>query len=350
MAAIIDLTLIRTSQQPWGLRLQGGADFEKALTISSVTEGSPSQLSGLQTGDVLLQINGLEAMLMTHKQGQDAIISAGDKVPLVVQRFGGPDLPAPPGTWRPSVELIGGPATAPASAGHTYTKTSLAANPVPEDTHWDVKHNITAKGFQPSTSSLPSTAPAPASVIAPGPPGFKSISAPITKQSSGPAPTGPPRPQVCWKCGKPIIGVFLQIKGRPIHAECFTCEICKCSLKNVGHFLIAEKLYCQVHAMQAQAQLQGGEAAPAQAAAPQGGAPMPQGLAANLAKLAIKPQGAKVPGFSPGSSLITAPGPPPGSAPGSAAWEDKLNANTAAMAGNAEDFTKEFMKQLTGGQ
>merc|ERR1712013_874355 len=221
MAAIIDLTLIRTSHQPWGLRLQGGADFEKALTISSVTEGSPSQLSGLQTGDILLQINGLEAMLMTHKQGQDAIISAGDNVPLVVQRFGGPDLPAPPGTWRPSVELIGGPATAPASAGHTYTKTSLAANPVPEDTHWDVKHNITAKGFQPSTSSLPSTAPAPAP-----------------------------------------------------------------------------------------------------ATAPQGGAPMPQGLAANLAKLAIKPQGAKVPGFSPGSSLITAPGPPPGSAPGSAAWED----------------------------
>ena len=149
MAAIIDLTLIRTSHQPWGLRLQGGADFEKALTISSVTEGSPSQLSGLQvsmlytvqislatgyvqTGDILLQINGLEAMLMTHKQGQDAIISAGDKVPLVVQRFGGPDLPTPPGTWRPSVELIGGPATAPASAGHTYTKTSLAANPVPE--------------------------------------------------------------------------------------------------------------------------------------------------------------------------------------------------------------------------
>merc|ERR1719474_915934 len=263
---MIELTLTRTSHQPWGLRLQGGADFEKALTISSVTEGSPSHLSGLKTGDVLVTINGLEAMLMTHKQGQEAIISAGDNVPLVVQRVGGPDLPAPPGTWRPSVQLIGGPATAPASAGHTYTKTSLAANPVPEDTHWDVKHNITAKGFQPVASSLPS-----------------------------PAPTGPPRPQVCWKCGKPIIGVFLQIKGRPIHAECFTCEICKCSLKNVGHFLIAEKLYCQAHAMQAQAQLQGGEPAPAQAAVPQGGAPMPQGLAANLARLAIKPQGGKVP-------------------------------------------------------
>ena len=95
--------------------------------------------------------------------------------------------------------------------------------------------------------------------------------------------------------------------------------------------------------MQAQAQLQGGEPAPAQPAAPQGGAPIiPQGLAANLAKLAIKPQGGKAHGISPGSNLSTAPG--------SAAWEDKLNANTAAMAGNAEDFTKEFMKQLTGGQ
>ena len=81
---------------------------------------------------MLVTINGLEAMLMTHKQAQEAIISAGDNVPLVVQRVGGPDLPALPGTWKPSVQLIGGPATAPASAGHTYTKTSLAANPVPE--------------------------------------------------------------------------------------------------------------------------------------------------------------------------------------------------------------------------
>lgn len=103
--------------------------------------------------------------------------------------------------------------------------------------------------------------------------------------------------------------------------------------------------------MQAQAQLQGGEPAPAQPAAPQGGAPIiPQGLAANLPRLAIKPQGGKASGISPGSNLSTAPGSAPGPPPCSAAWEDKLNANTAAMAGNAEDFTKEFMKQLTGGQ
>jgi len=346
MAAVMELTLSRATQQPWGLRLQGGVDFEKALSISSVTEGSPSHVSGLQTGDVLVQINGLEAMLMTHKQGQDAILSAGNTVPLVVQRFGGPDLPSQPGTWRPSVEIIGGPATAPVSAGHTYTKTSLAATPGPEDTHWDVKHNITAKGFQPNAPSLPSVAPVAAPSSAPGPPGFKSISAPITKPSPANTQGGPPQPQVCWKCGKPITGVFLQIKGRPIHAECFVCQICQCSLKNVGHFLIAEKLYCQTHAMQAQAQLQGGDSQPAQAAAPQGGPPMPQGLAANLARLAIRPQAAAGAPRAPGPMTGTQPAP----GPGSAAWENKLNANTAGMAGNAEDFTKEFMKQLAGGQ
>ena len=89
--------------------------------------------------------------------------------------------------------------------------------------------------------------------------------------------------------------------------------------------------------MQAQAQLQGGQAAtpggPKQGAGP---APsMPQGLAANLARLAVRPQGP-----AQNQSQIQSPG--------SAAWEDKLNANVAGQAGNAEDFTKEFMKQLAG--
>ena len=36
------------------------------------------------------------------------------------------------------------------------------------------------------------------------------------------------------------------------------------------------------------------------------------------------------------------PGPP------GSEWSQRLNADKAGMAGNAEDFTKEFMKQLTG--
>ena len=98
--------------------------------------------------------------------------------------------------------------------------------------------------------------------------------------------------------------------------------------------------------MVAQAQLQGVEPASGQAGPQQGGPPMPQGLAANLARLSVKPQGTN---GGPGA-FTRAPGPAPGPAPGSAAWDDKLNGNIAGMAGNAEDFTKEFMKQLGGGQ
>ena len=58
---------------------------------------------------------------------------------------------------------------------------------------------------------------------------------------------------------------------------------------------------------------------------------MPQGLAANL-RLASTKQ------------------PSPAAGQGSNDWSQKLNADKAGMATNAEDFTKQFMKQLTGGQ
>ena len=48
MPSIVRLRLERSQASPWGLRLQGGADFEKALVISHVTEGSPSHASGLR--------------------------------------------------------------------------------------------------------------------------------------------------------------------------------------------------------------------------------------------------------------------------------------------------------------
>ena len=69
----------------------------------------------LQSGDVLLEINGQNAMTMTHKQAQEAIISSGDEVPLLVQRTG-PSSSAP-AAWRPKVEVVDG-----------LPRTSLAAN------------------------------------------------------------------------------------------------------------------------------------------------------------------------------------------------------------------------------
>jgi len=170
-------------------------DIQKALCIINVTDGSPSETSGLKIGDVLLAINNQDCSTMTHKAAQDAIVSSGNQVELVVQRWSSAPAPPAEGVWRPGVQAVGAPPTGPGAPGQTYTQTSLVANPVPEDSHWDVKHNITAKAFAPGEGGA----------------GFRPVAAPVSRP--GPPREGPPQLQVCWLCSKPIIGVFLQVKG-----------------------------------------------------------------------------------------------------------------------------------------
>ncbi|XP_026683746.1 PDZ and LIM domain protein Zasp-like isoform X1 [Diaphorina citri] len=45
-----------------------------------------------------------------------------------------------------------------------------------------------------------------------------------------------------------IRGVFVRIKDKNLHVECFKCATCGTSLKNVGYYNINNKLYCDVHA------------------------------------------------------------------------------------------------------
>lgn len=310
---VVQLSLQRNAPGPWGLRLQGGMDFEKSLVISHVVDGSPSNVSGLMSGDVLLEINGQNAMTMTHKQAQEAIISAGDNVPLLVQRSG--SLSAGPPAWRPKVEVVDG-----------LPRTSLAANKTEEDTHWDVRHNITAKGFQPPSSS--------------DTPGFRSVSAPITKP--GHVPSGPPKIALCWMCSQQVTGLFVIVKGQATCTKCFKCSQCSGELKNVGHVQLGDKLICtKCH--------QEGEGQAPKPSQGQFGASqmaMPKGLAANLTRLASDKQ--------QNPSKATPPNPTStGSSPNrmvSHEWSQRLDADQAGMAMNAEDFTKQFMKQLTGGQ
>ena len=97
MSTIEEITLVRPGPGSWGLRLQGGVDIQKALSIMGVNQGSPSEQCGLKSGDVLLEINGQQAATMTHKQAQDAIVSSGDRVCLVVQRWVSQDSQTAPG-------------------------------------------------------------------------------------------------------------------------------------------------------------------------------------------------------------------------------------------------------------
>lgn len=46
----------------------------------------------------------------------------------------------------------------------------------------------------------------------------------------------------------PYRGVFVRIKDKNLHVDCFKCSTCGTSLKNVGYYNINEKLYCDIHA------------------------------------------------------------------------------------------------------
>lgn len=81
--------------------------------------------------------------------------------------------------------------------------------------------------------------------------GLRPVSAPETKQHSQPSTPQsslPPGQNVCAECERLIVGVFVRIKDKNLHVECFKCSTCGTSLKNVGYYNINNKLYCDIHA------------------------------------------------------------------------------------------------------
>ncbi|XP_050670624.1 PDZ and LIM domain protein Zasp isoform X6 [Leptidea sinapis] len=52
----------------------------------------------------------------------------------------------------------------------------------------------------------------------------------------------------CSDCNAHIVGVFVRIKDKNLHVECFKCATCGTSLKNQGYYNLNGKLYCDIHA------------------------------------------------------------------------------------------------------
>ncbi|XP_060598497.1 PDZ and LIM domain protein 7-like isoform X2 [Ruditapes philippinarum] len=75
------------STTPWGFRMQGGKDFSSPITIARVTPGSLAAKCGLQQGDIILKIGSKASETLKHKDAQDAILSYGNKLDLLLQRF-----------------------------------------------------------------------------------------------------------------------------------------------------------------------------------------------------------------------------------------------------------------------
>jgi hypothetical protein len=56
-----------------------------------------------------------------------------------------------------------------------------------------------------------------------------------------------PHDEISFPCNC-FRGVFVRIKDKNLHVDCFKCSTCGQSLKNVGYFNINNKLYCDIHA------------------------------------------------------------------------------------------------------
>ncbi|XP_076318217.1 PDZ and LIM domain protein 5-like isoform X9 [Tachypleus tridentatus] len=295
----LTVKLSRGENTPWGFRIQGGKDFSSPLVIQRVNPGSLAENAGLQSGDGVLKIQGQATENMRHKEAQDTIIKAGNFLEMLIQR-GGMRI------WRPTV-TVGVDSTSPDVK--PLTKTSLAATKQ-ESLNIGSKHNVSAKPFitgedgqmktivhnqynSPaniySMNNIAETLSAQTEVLTTGAKGinFMKEQQPVNKDSAvyrmvheeevpaateSPTPASgtvkhvevpKPKPQsekpvepsasqnLCTECGRLIVGVFVRVKDKNLHAECFNCSTCGNSLKNAGYFNINDKLYCEIHAKQA---------------------------------------------------------------------------------------------------
>lgn len=86
-------------------------------------------------------------------------------------------------------------------------------------------------------------------VVPPPVAGLRHVAAPENKPpSTTPSMAGVGGQNICSECERLIVGVFVRIKDKNLHVECFKCATCGSSLKNIGYYSINNKLYCDIHA------------------------------------------------------------------------------------------------------
>ncbi|XP_077264043.1 PDZ and LIM domain protein Zasp isoform X1 [Temnothorax americanus] len=165
---------------------------------------------------------------------------------------------------------------------------------------------------------------------------------PQKQESSAGSGSSTPGGVVCSNCDRVIVGVFVRIKEKNLHVECFKCSTCGTSLKNVGYYNINNKLYCDIHA-----KLVARQNAPA-----------------GLAPITIPP-GGKAPASTISAALANAPLSPPLSNHGSSpqpfsacnrtspdsgsrrTWRSASNTNGCIRNGECNGESKTFTSTIT---
>lgn len=311
MAQLISVRLNRPDGCPLGFRLQGGKDFGTPLVIQKVNGGSPADKAGLVAGDSVIKVNTTDVFNLRHKEAQDVIVQAGQNFDVTVQRGGStwkPSVQAVGSLPSPARSLNSiSPVTQTSlkanqqpnnNIGSGYNSAAKPFNYMNGNGDSSVKSIVNKQYNTPvgiySEETIAETLSAQAEVLAGGVlgvnfkknektydseksevfkmlqeadndpepevcptaspassqmSGLRHVTAPITRPDA-PVGTGglPPGQNICEECERLIIGVFVRIKDKNLHVECFKCATCGSSLKNQGYYNLNGKLYCDIHA------------------------------------------------------------------------------------------------------
>ncbi|XP_075114350.1 PDZ and LIM domain protein 1 isoform X1 [Leptodactylus fuscus] len=294
---------------PWGFRLVGGKDFEQPLTISRVAPGSKSALADLCSGDVVIAIDGENTDGMTHLEAQNKIKTYEDELCLTITRTESKvwsPLVTEEGKTNPykmnlaanpqEIKQIGVahnrsamPFTAASASNTPKVITAQYNNPAglySSDNIQNFNNTLETKSSATPAPSKAAEPPQPANVRGidkdsevykmlqenqdsnepprqsasflvlqeiletdekgDKPSGFRSVRAPTTKVAAS-VGSGQKLP-ICDHCGNGIVGIFVKIRDKPRHPECYVCTDCGINLKQKGHFFVEEKMYCEKHA------------------------------------------------------------------------------------------------------
>ncbi|XP_030308732.1 PDZ and LIM domain protein 1 isoform X2 [Calypte anna] len=301
-------SIVLTGPGPWGFRLVGGRDFEQPLAISRVTPGSKAALANLCTGDQIIAIDGVNTENMTHLEAQNKIKGCADELTLTVSRTESKvwsplvteegkahpykmNLASQPQEMRPvgsahnrsavpfsaAPRVITAQYNSPAglysseniqtfnNAVESKTSSPGATEPCSEQQHTqplgsvaiDRQSEVYKMLQENQESNEPPRQSASFLVLQEileseekgdptKPSGFRSVKAPTTKVASsiGNAQKLP----MCEKCGSGIVGMFVKIRDKQRHPECYVCSDCGTNLKQKGHFFVEDQIYCEKHA------------------------------------------------------------------------------------------------------
>ncbi|XP_017581413.1 PREDICTED: PDZ and LIM domain protein 1 isoform X7 [Corvus brachyrhynchos] len=253
--------------QPWALASATTAQFLSAC-IPQVTPGSKAAIANLCIGDQIIAIDGVNTDNMTHLEAQNKIKACTDELTLTVSRTEAK-------VWSPLVNEEGKthpykmnlasepqrPTQFPRVLSMTYQPAGLNSldqhNQTPGNIAIDKQSEVYKMLQENQESNEPPRQSASFLVLQEileseekgdptKPSGFRSVKAPTTKVASsiGNAQKLP----MCDKCGSGIVGMFVKIRDKQRHPECYVCSDCGTNLKQKGHFFVEDQIYCERHA------------------------------------------------------------------------------------------------------